>query len=335
VSGIGFVGDDALFCTGQLLNVSARTPDFTPYWLTANHCLSSQFEANFAEFFWLFQKASCGGATPSLGSVPRSQGATLLSSNPQSDYTLLLVEGALTVADQLSWAGWTSKEPANGVGLVGIHHPSGDHKRISFGVKEVVNECFTFPGFGGRKLVRSTWTTNAVTERGSSGSGLFREDTGQLVGQLLGGPSFCGIEPDGLFDCYGSFATTFTKIKNFLKAGSDDKSDQNDSCARARVVKPGTLGSRIVKIVDEDWYKVSVKGGQTVNINLNFANGNGDIDLQSFAACNGAAVAVSEGTTDGEGVSLTNVGNKPLFVFWRVFLANDTRNSYDMNVSFE
>jgi hypothetical protein len=335
VSGIGFVGDNSLFCTGQLLNVSAKTPDFTPYWLTANHCLSSQFEADFAEFFWLYQKATCGGAVPSIANSPRSRGATLVSTNTQSDYTLLLVEGALTVADQLSWAGWTSKEPANGAGAVGIHHPSGDHKRISFAVKEVVNECFQFPGFAGRKLVRATWTTNAVTERGSSGSGIFREDTGQLFGQLLGGPSFCGIQPDGLFDCYGSFATTFTKVKNFLKGGSDDKSDQNDSCAKARVVKGGTLGGRVVKVLDEDWYKVQVKGGQTVNIDLSFFNGNGDIDLQSFGACNGGIAAESLGTTDGEGVSLFNPGSKPAFAYFRVFLANDTRNSYDLSITFE
>jgi hypothetical protein len=245
-----------------------------------------------------------------------------------------MVEGALTAANDLAWAGWTSKEPANGTGLVAIHHPSGDHKRISPGVKEVVNECFQFPGFSGRKLVRATWTGNAVTEPGSSGSGIFRDDTGQLFGQLLGGPSFCGIEPAGKFDCYGSFATTFTKVKKILKQGSDDKSDQNDSCARARVIKPGTLPNRIVKILDEDWYKVQVKGGKTVNIDLAFANGNGDIDLQAFAACNGGVIASSDGTGDGESVSLQNVGNKPAFVWIRVFLGNDTRNNYNLSTSF-
>ncbi len=333
VSGIGFVGNNSLFCTGQLLNVSGNA-DFTPYWLTANHCLDSQGDASFAEFFWLYQRSTCGGATPTLASVPRSQGATLLSTNPQSDYTLLLVEGALTAANELSWAGWTSKEPANGTDAVAIHHPSGDHKRISFGFKEVVNECFQFQGFGGRKLVRTTWT-NAVTEPGSSGSGIFRADTGQLYGQLLGGPSFCGIVPEGLFDCYGSFATTFTKVKNFLKGGSDDKSDQNDSCGKARTVKAGTLGNRVVKILDEDWYKISVKPGKIVNIDLSFGNGNGDIDLQAFAACNGEVITDSLGTTDTESVSLQNVGNKPATVWFRVFLANDTRNNYDLTVFFE
>jgi hypothetical protein len=336
VSGVGFIGNNSLFCTGQLLNVSGK-PDFTPYWLTANHCMDSQGEAESAEFFWLYQTASCGGAPPSLSSVPRSQGATLLSTSHGSDYTLLMVEGAVP-ADELFWAGWTSKEPPNGIDAVAIHHPSGDFKRISFGFKEAVNECNQIPDFFGTKMVRNTWT-NGVTEPGSSGSGLFRADTGQLYGQLFGGPSFCGVEPDGLFDCYGSFAVTFPRIKNLLlKGGSDDKSEQNDSCAKARIVKAGTLGSRIVKITDEDWYKISVPKGKTVVVDASFANGNGDVDLQMFASCagvGGAPLSASEGTGDSESVGASNVGNKPAFVWVRVFLADDTRNNYDLSVHFE
>jgi hypothetical protein len=156
VSGVGFIGSNSLFCTGQLLNVSGK-PDFSPYWLSANHCLDTQGDAESAEFYWNYQTSSCNGAPPSIGSVQRSLGATLVSTNPLSDYTLLMVEGALP-ADQLFWAGWTSKEPGNGADAVAIHHPSGDFKRISFGFKEPVNECFQFPGFAGRKLVRTTWT---------------------------------------------------------------------------------------------------------------------------------------------------------------------------------
>ena len=331
VSGIGFIGANSLFCTGQLLNVSGKA-DFTPYWLTANHCLDTQGDAESAEFFWLYQTASCNGTPPSITSVPRSQGATLISTNSQSDYTLLLVEGAVPAGD-LFWAGWTSKEPANGVDAVGIHHPSGDFKRISFGFKEPANECSGFPGFGGRKLVRTTWT-NAITEPGSSGSGIFRADTGQLYGQLLGGPSFCGVAPEGMFDCYGAFATTYTKIKKPLQGGSDDKSEQNDSCIKARVVKAGTLSGRIVKITDEDWYKISVKPGQTVVIDISFSNANGDIDFQFLGACNGDPLFADDSTSDTISVEATNVGNKPAFLLWRAFLANDTRNNYDMSVSF-
>jgi hypothetical protein len=333
VSGIGFIGDNSLFCTGQLLATSPPA-DFTPYWLTANHCLETEFEAESAEFFWLYQTQSCNGAPPSLASVPRSRGATLVSTNPQSDYTLLIVEGALPAPD-LFWAGWTSKEPANGTDAVAIHHPSGDFKRISFGFKEEPSACNQVPSFGGRKLVRTSWT-NAVTEPGSSGSGIFRLDTGQLYGQLLGGPSFCGASPDALWDCYGSFATTYTRIKTLLKAGPDDKSEQNDSCAKARTIKAGTLGGRIVKVNDTDWYKVLVPPGKTVRVDLSFSDANGDIDLDAFGGCTGGdPIALSDSTTDEENVALTNVGSKNAYAYFHVFLADDTRNDYDLNVSFE
>ena len=332
VSGIGFIGSDSLFCTGQLLT-TAGAPDFTPYWLTAHHCLSDPFEAESAEFFWLYQTSTCNGTPPALTSVPRSQGATLLSTNHSSDYTLLLINGTIPAGD-LFWAGWTSKEPPNGTDAVGIHHPNGDFKRISFGFKDAPAVCNAVDEFRGAKTVRITWT-NAVTEHGSSGSGIFRADTQQLFGQLFGGLSDCSVGPEDRWDCYGLFAATYTKIRNFLKTGPDDKSEPNDSCGKARTVKTGTLSNRIVKITDEDWYKISVKPGQTVDINLSFANANGDIDLELFGSCGGEALASSTGTNDSESVSATNVGNKPAFVYWRVFLADDTRNNYDMSVSFE
>ena len=97
----------------------------------------------------------------------------------------------------------------------------------------------------------------ASTEPGSSGSGIFKADTQQLFGQLFFGPSSCNASAADRFDCYGAFSTTYARIKNFLKAGSDDNSEQNDSCARARNVGKGTLNGRIVKVNDPDWYKIS------------------------------------------------------------------------------
>jgi hypothetical protein len=326
VSGIGFIGSDSLFCTGQLLN--NLSTDFTPYWLTANHCLETSGEAGSSEFFWLYQTSSCNGTPPSIGNVPRSVGATLVSTNSQSDYTLLQVEGALPAG--LYWAGWTSASIADGTDAVAIHHPQGDYKRLSFGFKDEGSQCSSIPGFGGRSLVRISWT-DGPTEPGSSGSGIFRADTGQLFGQLLGGPSACGNET---FDCYGAFATTYTRTKNFLKGGTDDTSEQNDSCSKARVVKAGTLRGRIVKVNDTDWYRVSVPARKTLTVRLSFGNGNGDIDLAAFANCAGGdPLTSSTSTEDSEEFSVSNVGNKPAFAYWQVYLDSDTRNSYDMTVS--
>lgn len=323
VSGIGIPipGGGSGFCTGQLLNINSKAPDFTPYWLTANHCLSSQEEARGSEFFWLYQTSSCNGTPPSIQSVPRSHGATLLASNDISDFTLLLVDGALP--EGLFWSGWTSANVGDGTNAVAIHHPSGDYKRISFAQKGGLCET---------NFLKINWT-DGPTEPGSSGSGIFREDTHQLFGQLLGGPSACGNES---YDCYGAFATTYPRIKNFLKAGSDDNSEQNDSCKKAKNVKAGRLGNRVVKATDTDWYKFSVPAHKSVTVRLDFSNADGDVDLAAFTNCNGgAALASSTSSSDSEEVTLENNGGKPAFVYFQVYLDSDTRNNYDVTVSIQ
>jgi lysyl endopeptidase len=329
VSRVDFVEDGGGFlCSGQLLNDTAQ--DFTPYYLTANHCISTPGAAASAEFFWLYQTAACNGNPPSLNSVPSSNGATLVSTSPSSDYTLLMVVGGLP--DSLFWAGWTGKTVPDGTDSTAIHHPSGDYKRISFGFKELSQICNQDAGTNAIKLVRIHWT-DGVTEGGSSGSGIFKDDTQQLFGQLFFGPSFCGVEEAGLYDCYGAFTNTYTKIKKFLAAGSDDNSEQNDSCGKARTVKTGRLTNRIVKINDPDWYRISVPAGRTVDVTVEFDNGNGDIDLAAYGDCAGDALTTSAGQGNSETISLTNAGSRPAFAYWQVTLSSSTRNTYSMTVS--
>ncbi len=312
------------FCTGQLLNSQAG--DFTPYYLTAHHCLSTAQDAANTEFFWFYQTATCNGAPPSLNSVPRSEGATLQSTSATSDYTLLMVEGALP--DGLFWDGWTSARIGDGTDAASIHHPQVDFKRISFGFKDESSACQDTNDF-----VRISWT-DGPTEPGSSGSGVYTADTQQLFGQLLGGPSACGVGASDFFDCYGAFAASYPKIKNLLKAGSDDSSEQNDSCSKARNVGKGTLHSRIVKVFDSDWYRINVPAHKTVGIHLSFLNANGDIDLDFYGStCGGSPLFTSRSTDDQEDLEITNTTNKTAVAFWQVYLASDTRNSYDMTVS--
>ncbi len=312
------------FCTGQLLNTQAT--DFTPNYLTAHHCLSTAQDAANSEFFWFYQTQSCNGNPPSLQSVPRSEGATLQSTSDTSDYTLLMVEGALP--DDLFWDGWTSARIPDGTDAACIHHPSVDFKRISFGFKDESSACFDAANF-----VRISWT-DGPTEGGSSGSGVYREDTQQLFGQLLGGPSRCGNET---YDCYGAFAATYPRIKSLLSAGSDDSSEQNDSCSKARGVAKGTtLRGRIVKAFDTDWYKISVPAHKTITINLSFLNADGDIDLDFYGStCGGDPVFNSRSEDDGETLRLTNTSSKAALAIWQVYLNSDTRNTYDMNVSVQ
>ena len=325
VAGIGAIGRNAVFCSGQLVNSQQR--DFTPYFLTANHCLETPGEAASVEVYWLYQTSTCGGNPPSLSSVQRSRGTTLLSTGAASDYTLLLIEGALP--PNLFWAGWNANKVGDGFPVTAVHHPAGDYKRISFGNKSSGTH-FACGGLANdANHVKIEWS-DAPTEPGSSGSGIFRNDTQQLLGQLHCGPSSCNDESS---DSYGAFFLTYPRIKNFLKGGSDDKTEQNDVCAKAKLAKPGTLGNRIVKVTDTDWFKVNVPRGKTATVRARFAHGNGDIDLKAFANCKAGALAASEGDGDVEEIQVTNTGRKAAFVWVQVYLFNDVRNSYDLEVS--
>jgi hypothetical protein len=324
VAGLGIiVSGGSAFCTGQLLNDQAG--DFTPYFLTAHHCLSTQTDARNSEFFWLYQTDTCNGTPPSIDSVPHSEGATLVATGASSDYTLMMVEGALP--DGLFWSGWTATPVANGTDAAGIHHPEGDFKRISFGFKDESSACPS------ANFDRISWTSG-VTEPGSSGSGIFRVDTHQLFGQLLGGPSFCGADAASLFDCYGAFAATYPHLKNPLRKGWDDASEPNNTCGQARMVATGTLRNRVVKILAPDWYKIKVRPGRTVTVRVNFVDANGDVDLDLFSGdCGADPLVTSRTSNDQEVVAWTNQTGRPAFFSWKVYLASDTRNYYNMTVS--
>lgn len=320
VGRITFVsGGDTFLCTGQLLN--SLNSDLTPYFLTANHCINTETEADSVEVFWLFQTAACDGASPSENSVPRSTSAHLLATSAGSDFTLLMIEGSLPSG--LSWVGWTANAVPDGTASACVHHPSGDFKRISFGNKSSTTSC------GPTNSVRLNWT-DGPTEEGSSGSGCYRADTKQLFGQLSCGPSACGSETN---DDFGSFATAFDQIDTLLEGGSDDAFEENDDCAAAHAVSNGTYNDRIVKKNDEDWYRLTVAAGDTLFVKLTFEHGFGDVDCRLFDACGGNQLASSLGTTDEEDIEWTNSGGSSTDVFLRVFLAGGVRNVYRLQIS--
>jgi hypothetical protein len=312
-------GQQTSACTGELLATQAA--DQTPYFLTAHHCISTPAVAATAEVFWRYQTATCGGPPPSIDSVPASLGATLLATGAPSDFTLLMIAGALP--RRLFWAGWTAAPVADGTRSASIHHPLGDFKRISFGDKGSLVTC------GGPSHVRVDWTSGP-TEDFSSGAGIYRDDTQQLYGQLDCGPSACGSVTH---DDYGAFAATYPAIAALLAAGSDDDSEPNGSCQSARRLTRGTLPGRIVKSTAPDWYRVRVPPGRTATVTLSFANANGDIDARLVGGCGGPVLAVANGQTDTEVLSFSNPGPAAAFVEVEVYLYLGTRNLYDIGLA--
>ena len=211
----GFTG----LCTGTLLN---DTDDNTliPYFYTANHCVKDQFTATSLELFWFFQRASCGGPDPT-SVILQSSGAKLLANNRELDFALLQLNNDPPSGVGLS--GWTTAPLHEAPGAVGIHHPSGDLKKISRGNGEGVAVVPDFFGSNNPDFIRVRWFSG-TTEGGSSGSGLWADSNGQLrlIGTLTGGLSFCDkpSEPD----FYGRFDLAFPVLEAFLspqKQGSE------------------------------------------------------------------------------------------------------------------
>ena len=64
-------------CSGTLL--TNRRQDFTPYFLTAAHCVDTEAEARSVTAYWFYQTQTCNGELPDFQSVPYTEGARLLS----------------------------------------------------------------------------------------------------------------------------------------------------------------------------------------------------------------------------------------------------------------
>lgn len=198
-------------CTGALVNNTAQ--DGTPYFLTANHCLG-----NPNNWIYLFNHeiADCTGNTNNAPTSDVVSGGTLKASNGGSDFALVELSEAPPLSYDVQYSGWDASgdSPAT---VTGIHHPSGDVKKI----------CFDEDGPSAQNAAgAAVWYINqwedGVTEPGSSGSPLFDQNH-RIVGQLYGGSAACnGSVNNGQVDYYGRFdvswdgASAATRLLDWL-----------------------------------------------------------------------------------------------------------------------
>ena len=211
-------------CSGTLLNNSRQ--DFTPYFLTAAHCVDAEEEARSVIAFWHYQTQTCNGELPDFQSVPHTEGASLLSTTrfrepgePEGDMTLLRLGGDLP--DGVMFQGWDASPQPFGTQVTGIHHPRSDDwgffKRISFG------QIIPDPRFGTSADVYAivSWPPGqGYTEPGSSGSALF-SSPGTVIGALSFGDIAENACPTGpLLDAYTHFSVLYPHIRQFIDIDS-------------------------------------------------------------------------------------------------------------------
>lgn len=222
------------FCTGSLVNNTSGT--IIPYFLSANHCGTNPGGWVF-RFRWESPEGQvdCGTTAPSVDgpATMNVNGGTLCASNGTSDFTLTLLNTAPDPTWGVYYNGWDRTDiPATQ--LTGIHHPSSDIKKISRDNSTAVSSAFN----GG--TADSHWRVpswdQGVTEGGSSGSPLFNQNH-RTIGQLHGGASACGAQPQDLNDDYGKFFLSWT-------------GGGTNSSRLSNWLDPGNLGSEFIDGVD-------------------------------------------------------------------------------------
>lgn len=187
-------------CSGTLVNNT--TLDGTPYFLTANHCNPSSMGSGVFSFF--YESPTCGSQTTANSTASTTtqvvNGSTFRASNADSDFGLIELNATPPTP---YYAGWNNSGniPQS---AVGIHHPSGDVKKISFD-DDPLQSASGLSSVSNSEWRIEAWERNTTTEGGSSGSGLWDENH-YVIGQLHGGQASCS---NSVNDYYGKFSMSW------------------------------------------------------------------------------------------------------------------------------
>jgi hypothetical protein len=202
-----------MYCSGSMINNTMNNG--IPYLLTANHCgrYSRPQELSQWLFYFGYEMPGCPNTTAPqpfsmLGAERKAIGGT---ENTGSDFFLVKLFQRPPDSLRVYFNGWSRDETPSPSGT-GIHHPSGDVKKISTYTSPLV--IANWPGNPNPCHWRVHWAKtvhgHGVTEGGSSGSPLFNA-SGLIVGTLTGGDSNCDSSFLNSPDYYGMFSWDWDK----------------------------------------------------------------------------------------------------------------------------
>ncbi|WP_372775940.1 trypsin-like peptidase domain-containing protein [Mangrovibacterium sp.] len=178
-------GDFSYYCTGGLVN-NVRE-DAIAYFLTANHCVSQESEAQSSVFYFNFENSTCESSD---GSMTQSvSGATFVAGNSYSDFSLLKLSEYPPRDFEPYFAGWDASGDIAQNGTC-IHHPQGSTKCIALDYSSPESVRYSVSWSDGSVSQAFThWEASyddGTDEGGSSGGPLFDQDK-RIIGQLHGG----------------------------------------------------------------------------------------------------------------------------------------------------
>ena len=256
VARIRFELDDSSYvCSGTLVNDKVRTT-FVPYFLTAAHCISTGSVARSVEAWWFYQRATCGGSARDRRFSRTTGGTDLLTASARYDLALLRFREA--PPGGLGFSGWSGLPIDHPAGAYGIHHPAGDLKKFSAGTTADNRDSH-----GVTNAIPVTWS-EGTTEGGSSGSGLFLDNGGYLVGGLSHGPP-CGPY---ITDYYGPFRDFLPQASRWLDSAlplpADD--DHGDSRRGNLVPLTSSTGGTLERSGDSDWFRIDLAADDALRV---------------------------------------------------------------------
>jgi len=210
-SGMLLSGFGSRFCSGGLVNNANNDGD--QLFLTAFHCSVDSAD----QIMFNYQSASC---TPNRDGPTDAivGGITVLARNANSDFAIVRIGDVIPAAWNvyLSGISGVNTPPTS---MVGIHHPSGDIKKISYANKAGIPTRWTVAEPGMWHWQISSWD-DGTTEPGSSGSPLYDQNK-RVVGQLHGGAASCSNI------AYDSYGATWASWANGLGAFIDPRGTGN------------------------------------------------------------------------------------------------------------
>lgn len=294
------------WCSGVVMNNTNQ--NCASYILTALHCGVFSTTANLNQYIFRFnyQRAGCEAGQIFQG-VDRTGCIKRASSqdnggNNGSDFMLLELNTPISPEMGTYFAGWN----ANNIGAQsgkGIHHPSGDRKKISTYTNQLITSGWGINGTHWRVIWVGTENGHGVTEGGSSGSPIFDQEK-RVVGTLTGGGSFCDTPTAP--DHYGKMSHHWTsnpnpsnqKLKEWLAPGSSLTVFDGAYCGTVGVdedpmdEKPGiypnpSLDRFIVQypygVVHADLIEVTDLSGRVIHVVRPASQGKAVIDADAWS----------------------------------------------------
>ena len=278
--------DGTYQCSGTLLN-DADENSFVPYLITANHCISTQAEAETVEAEWFYRPPACGLGQEPVGRSTAG-GADLLATDFASDSTLLLLKGPdWEGVDEhgrqvprfgVRFAGW-DRRPGNAGAVQGVHHPGDGPKDYLEGFVKEVRDYVACnldgqPCQHRRAGIRVSFTEGTILA-GSGGSGLYRAD------RLIGVASSTDLCTEAW---YGNFSEFFPRVRRWL-AGQERQNTQDGDGRGQVLVHVGSDGgaSGVLQVPvregDNSTYSLSIEPRPTAEVTVELQT-SGDTDLQ-------------------------------------------------------